>query len=77
MSPQESPCLARLEMSPCCSGCGICFLGLALEEPVTVISEGSQQMGKLEMPLPLRQILSSLPAEVGGREALTPHMGTL
>ena len=34
------------------------FLGLAFEEPVMVISEGSQQMGKLEMPLPLRQILS-------------------
>lgn len=51
MSPQESPCLARLEMSPRCSGCGICFLGLAFEEPVTVISEESQQMGKLEMPL--------------------------
>lgn len=58
VSPQESPCLARLDMSPCCSGCDICFLGLAFEEPVTVISEGSQQMGKLEVPLPLRQIPS-------------------
>ena len=38
-------------MSPCYSGCDICFLGPALEEPVTVTSEGSQQMGKMEMPL--------------------------
>lgn len=37
-------------MSPCCSGCGICLLGLALRKPVTVASEASQQMGKMEEP---------------------------
>ena len=58
---QESPCLARLEMSPCCSGSGICFLGLAFKEPVTMMSERSQQMGKMEMPLPQRQIPSYAP----------------
>lgn len=64
-------------MSPCCSGSGICFLGLAFKEPVTMISEGSQQMGEMEMPVPQRHpfLCSPLPAEGGGRGAVAPHTG--
>lgn len=35
-------------MNPGCSGYDNCFLTLALKEPVTVISEVGQQVGKME-----------------------------
>lgn len=58
-------------MSPCCSGCDICLLGLALRKPVTVTPEASQQMGKTEGPLLWSRGVLTLTRALGLPWALT------
>lgn len=58
-------------MSACCSGCGICLLGLALRKPVTVTSEASQQMGRTEGPLLRSRGVLTLTRALGLPWALT------